>query len=222
MSTTIEVRGTGIAGLLCTTELIFSEHVLKQLQGMSDDVSWTDTLSIWGGVVLLTIVFVMLIWKMLKSIVGAYFKIMGVGILSPFVVAALADRNTRPVATAGVKIMLSGAFELFLSSAAASAVLLLMQGLFSLLDSAPGEGANVLFGPEYWRLLLTGLFLTVVYDQLIGVAGQLLQVVGQQAQNAVQPMAAAASAAGFVASAANPMAAVATPLAKIAAQAKGV
>lgn len=215
-SSTVELQGQGISGLLCTTESVFNDRIFTQLRSMTDDVSWTAALTVWGGVLLLVVVFVLLIWKMIKSVIGSYFKIMGIGILSPFIVAALADKNTRPITTHGIKIMVSGAFELFLASAAASAVLILMEGVLGLLESPPGEGANILFSQEYWTLLLTGLFLVVVYDQLMSVAGQLMQVFGQSAQNAVQPMAAAASAAGFVTSAANPMAAAAAQLAKVA------
>ncbi|MCZ4283133.1 hypothetical protein O4H49_20280 [Kiloniella laminariae] len=181
----VEVKSTGIGGLLCATELVFLDHIFGQLFAMADDIDIWAKLSVIVGVVLLCIPFMVLVWTMIKSVIGSYFKIMGIGILSPFMIAALADKSTRPIFIAGLKIMLTSALELFLAAAAASAVLIIMSGIFDLTESAPESGANVIFSKEYWQLLLTGVLLMFLYHKLIEVAGMALQVFGETADKGI-------------------------------------
>lgn len=194
------VQGNGVEGLLCTTEHQVFDRSFALIKLMGDDIGITDKISTVAAVILLGVVFIVLVWKMIKGVVGAYMKIMAIGILSPFLVAMTADKHTRPVFVSGLKIMLSGAFELVLASAAVATVLMLMNGIYGLLGSAPREGANVAFSSEYWTLLLTGALLLLTYEILIGVASQITQVFGQSAQQAMQPISQAVQAAGFVGS----------------------
>ena len=198
-----DYTGTGISGLMCAVEKSLLAEFIQFAEILFNDISiWNKLIYVIGSLVL-TFPFIWLIWELQKGVLFAYMKIQAIGILSPFIILCLGDRNVRPIVTHAVKIMVTSGLELLLSAASVAMIIHLSNQLTTLFRADPETGSYIIFSADYWSLLFTAIILLFVHKALISVAQQLMQTAGDTASDAVQPARGIAQAAGFVGAAAS-------------------
>ena len=176
----VTVTETGMAGLLSATEQSILGVVFSTLTVQLEDISFMSKMGMVLGNLVLSLVYIILVWNMIKGVLFSSFKIAAVGLIAPFLVFSFAFSETRIYTISAVRILVTAAFELILASSAVAVVLYLMSTVERLFtESVPFEGVNATFGSEYMVVLGTGLAMTVVHSVFMEVAGQITMTFGQ-------------------------------------------
>ncbi len=167
----------GIAGLVAVAEKAIRSTFGSQFSAMLSDMSFRNIGNAFL-IALLFLVYLALAWQMMKTIVAAYITVFGVGVLSPFVVAAYAFDQTRDMSKGALRLLASAAFQLILSASLLGLVVGMVRDVVSRSLPGPGRGpSGFLLGEDYVIMLVAGAVFYFVYDKLMHVAAQLTQVI---------------------------------------------
>lgn len=166
-----DVPAGGITGILCTAELMFNDDMFPIMRSTWGDIGFTDSIDDWFAVMIFSFAYFLIAVQIIYGIFKSYFKIMAVGVLSPLLVAFCVHPHTTALTIHGVKIAVAGTLQLFLACAASAFVIILFQGITTLVQ--PDQ--FILWNRTYWTLTFSGWAMVVLYGAFTGVAGEMMQ-----------------------------------------------
>lgn len=175
------IEREGLVGLIEAIEVGFVNKLKMAFLHWFDDVSLMSRFITWGGSILLSAVFLIVSYQMFSGVLRGYFKVVAIGILSPFIVFFAAFDGTRSISIAGVRVLLAATMELFVACVIASAMLFLfdqMQGEFNLVEA----GSYIAASDRFLSVLMTGVAMLLVHSVFTEVIGQITLTFGTAAK----------------------------------------
>lgn len=175
------IEREGLVGIIEAIEVGFVNKLIMSFRYWGDAVSFMSKFILWAGSILLSVVFLTVSYQMFSGILTGYFKIIAIGILSPFIVFFAAFDGTRSISIAAVRVLLAATLELFVACVIAAAMLYLfdqMQGEYNF-----NRAGNFLEASDrFLGVLMTGVAMLLVHRVFIEVIGQITLTFGTAAK----------------------------------------
>lgn len=177
----------GISGLLDAAEGSVFGRIAEAAVTLMGNVGITSKLSKWAGTVLLSIVYGVLAYQMIRGVVKAYFVIQTNRILLPFLIFFWSIDEFRIYAINGFRESIVAAFEFILGSVSIVVVLILMENV-SQLDIIAGPNAAdtvanfVAWQADFFAIIGAGLLMIFAHSVLMEQGGKIMLSFGQNAK----------------------------------------
>lgn len=175
------IERTGLVGILEAIEVGYLDKLKTAYTHWVDKVSFMSRMYSWAGSVMLGAVFLIVSYQLFAGILRGHFKIIAIGILSPFIVFFAAFDSTRSISIAGMRVLLAATMELFVACIITATLLFLfdqMQGEFDFASA----GDYFSTGNYFLGVLMTGVAMLLVHSVFTEVIGQITLTFGTAAK----------------------------------------